>query len=163
MKKKILLFALLASIAGFTSCKSKKKVTEQQTIEVEEVVIENVETVKTNEGVKLTFSADLLFPTDSYTLNDKEKKELDQLAKKLNNKLKNKIRIDGYTDNTGPTEYNNTLSLKRANSVKQYLEKVGVESNRITTKGYGSSNPVADNKTADGRQKNRRVEIIILN
>lgn len=161
--KKIVLFALLISVGSLTSCKSKKKSVDQKVPEVEEVVVvETVETVKTDEGLKLTFSADLLFPTDSYSLNDQEKESLDELANKLKKKNKNKIRIDGYTDSTGSVEYNNTLSEKRANSVKEYLEKQGIESSRMTTKGYGSSNPIADNKTAEGRKKNRRVEVIIL-
>mgnify|MGYP003413117567 CR=1 FL=1 len=165
--KKILLFSILAGTICFTSCKSKKNKHLQQTetIEVVEVVEAEVfaDAVKTDEGVKLTFSADLLFATDSYTLTDKEKDDLDNLAKLLNKKKKKNIRIDGYTDSTGTVQYNNTLSEKRANSVKDYLEKQGLESSRITAKGYGQSNPIADNKTVEGRQKNRRVEIIILN
>lgn len=168
--KKILLLSILAGAVCLTSCKSKKKtktqegVKEPEVIEVVEVREAEVfaEAVKTDEGVKLTFSADLLFATDSYTLTNKEKDDLDNLAKLLKKKKKQNIRIDGYTDSTGTVQYNNTLSEKRANSVKEYLEKQGVDASRMKTKGYGQANPIADNKTAEGRQKNRRVEIIIL-
>lgn len=165
--KKILLFSVLAGTICFTSCKSKKNkpVEESETIEVVEVLKAEGfdEAVKTDEGVKLTFSADLLFATDSYTLTDKEKEDLDNLVKLLKKKKKKNIRIDGYTDSTGTVQYNNVLSENRANSVKDYLEKGGIDSSRMTAKGFGQTNPVADNKTAEGRQKNRRVEIIILN
>src|SRR5690606_25650094 len=114
-------------------------------------------------GLKLTFSSDLLFPIDSYTLTVNSKDELNDLVKTLKRKKNKKIRIDGYTDNTGTVEYNNKLSINRANSVKEYLENQGIDASRMTTKGFGQSNPVADNKTTEGRQKNRRVEIVILN
>lgn len=166
--KKILLFSILAGTICFTSCKSKKnKQVQEGTQETEVVEVVEATTisaaVETDEGLKLTFSADLLFATDSYTLTDKEKEDLDNLAKLLKKKKKKNIRIDGYTDNTGTVQYNNTLSEKRANSVKEYLEKEGVDASRITAKGYGQTNPIADNKTAEGRQKNRRVEVLILN
>jgi outer membrane protein OmpA-like peptidoglycan-associated protein len=74
-----------------------------------------------------------------------------------------KIELDGYTDNTGTEAYNRWLSEKRAQTVKQYLiEQAGVDSSRISAVGRGESNPVGDNKTAEGRFENRRVEILIL-
>ena len=73
--------------------------------------------------------------------------------------LKN-FEIDGHTDSDGSDEYNQVLSEKRANSVKNFLVSQGVTA-EITTKGYGESKPVASNDTAEGKQKNRRVEIII--
>ncbi|HAL54551.1 MAG TPA: OmpA family protein, partial [Sphingobacterium sp.] len=74
----------------------------------------------------------------------------------------NKIKVDGYTDATGTVEYNQWLSDKRAASVKKFLVDSGVAESRITAKGFGQSNPVGDNKTPEGRQKNRRVEVTIL-
>ncbi|WP_231561154.1 OmpA family protein [Sphingobacterium sp. T2] len=70
--------------------------------------------------------------------------------------------MDGHTDSTGEEKYNIWLSEKRAASVKKYLEDGGVSASRITTKGYGPNKPIADNKTPEGRQKNRRVEVVIL-
>ena len=74
-----------------------------------------------------------------------------------------KIRLDGYTDSIGTDEYNMKLSERRATAVKDYLIKeAGVDSSKITVVGHGEADPVADNKTPEGRAKNRRVEISIL-
>lgn len=116
---------------------------------------------RTDEGIKFTLSSDLLFPTNSSYLTDKAKSELDKLSNILSKNSK-KIRVDGHTDSTGEEGYNQWLSEKRAASVKTYLVDAGIAASRISTKGLGQSRPVADNKTADGRQLNRRVEVIIL-
>jgi outer membrane protein OmpA-like peptidoglycan-associated protein len=71
------------------------------------------------------------------------------------------LKIEGHTDSQGSDEYNMTLSQQRAESVKQYLVQAGVKPEIITTQGLGETTPVADNSTAAGRQKNRRVEIVI--
>ena len=68
----------------------------------------------------------------------------------------------GHTDSIGADAYNQKLSVRRAESVKSYLVSKGVEPNRIYTEGKGEKQPVASNKTADGRQKNRRVEIEVI-
>jgi OmpA-OmpF porin, OOP family len=73
------------------------------------------------------------------------------------------LDISGHTDNTGDATKNQTLSENRAQSVKDYLIKKGVEESRITSAGYGPDQPVADNTTAAGRAKNRRVEIKVRN
>jgi OOP family OmpA-OmpF porin len=74
-----------------------------------------------------------------------------------------KIEVQGYTDNLGSDSYNQRLSLKRAEAVKNYLAAKGINQNRITTASYGKSKPVADNNTAEGRALNRRIEFKILN
>ena len=73
------------------------------------------------------------------------------------------VQVNGYTDSTGSAALNNSLSLMRANSVSNYLRIKGVEANRIVANGYGSSNPIASNSTAMGREQNRRVEIVLIN
>ncbi|KGE13252.1 OmpA family protein [Sphingobacterium deserti] len=118
---------------------------------------------RTDEGIKFTLSSDLLFPTNSSYLTDKAKVELSKVAKLLKNDTSKKIRVDGHTDSTGEENYNKWLSDKRAASVKKFLEDAGIGAARIATKGLGQSKPVSDNKTPEGRQKNRRVEIVILN
>ncbi len=70
------------------------------------------------------------------------------------------LRVEGHTDSTGNAEYNQNLSERRANSVKKYLTDKGIDSNRITTKGFGATKPIADNSTKDGRAQNRRTEMI---
>jgi outer membrane protein OmpA-like peptidoglycan-associated protein len=72
------------------------------------------------------------------------------------------IEIAGHTDDVGEPEANQKLSEDRANSVKQYLEKKGIAPERLTAKGYGDTQPVADNATASGKQKNRRTEVRIV-
>ncbi len=73
-----------------------------------------------------------------------------------------KVEIQGYTDSVGPESYNVKLSEKRAKTVKNYLVAHGVSASRLTVKGFGSKNPIADNKTADGRAMNRRIEFKVL-
>jgi outer membrane protein OmpA-like peptidoglycan-associated protein len=73
-----------------------------------------------------------------------------------------RVEISGHTDNVGGLEYNDKLSQSRAESVRSYLIKKGIEENRIVAVGYGYSRPRADNKTENGRAKNRRIEIVII-
>ena len=96
-------------------------------------------------------------------MTEKAKVELAKLSKILKENNSKKIRVDGHTDATGTEEYNVWLSDKRAASVKKFLEDNGISASRISIKGHGPSKPVADNKTPEGRQKNRRVEVVILN
>jgi outer membrane protein OmpA-like peptidoglycan-associated protein len=74
-----------------------------------------------------------------------------------------KVDVDGHTDNTGSDDLNQKLSESRANSVKQYLVDNGIDESRIVATGYGETKPIADNKTAAGRSKNRRVEMKMRN
>jgi len=71
------------------------------------------------------------------------------------------IEIDGYTDNIGTDEFNQTLSEERAGAVRDYLTSQGVLSGAVTSKGFGKTNPVASNETSQGRQQNRRVELVV--
>ena len=73
-----------------------------------------------------------------------------------------RVEIQGHTDNQGDPNFNRLLSEKRAQSIKDYLVKKGVPSDRMTVKGYGEDKPVADNKTETGRAKNRRIEFKVL-
>ena len=102
----------------------------------------------------------LLYKTSSYTLPDSVP-ELEVLAQFLINKQKVKIEVEGHTDSRGSAALNNKLSYNRAESVKNYLIKNGIKPNRITSKGYGESRPIGNNRTEFGRKLNRRTEIII--
>jgi outer membrane protein OmpA-like peptidoglycan-associated protein len=89
-------------------------------------------------------------------------KELNELAEYMNLKKTLVIEIAGHTDNVGAPESNQKLSEDRANAVKQYLVKKGIVAERIVAKGYGDSEPVADNNTASGKQQNRRTEVRVI-
>ncbi len=113
---------------------------------------------------KINFAAkNIFFATGSSKLLAKSNKSLDEVAKLLAADESLKIQIDGHTDNTGKPEKNQTLSEARANSVKAYLVSKGVADARAATTGYGDTKPVADNKTAAGRAKNRRTEMTVTN
>jgi OOP family OmpA-OmpF porin len=102
------------------------------------------------------------FDTGKPTLRPDSFKELNEIAAYMNSKDGEHYEIAGHTDNVGKEEDNNRLSQQRAEAVKNYLAKKGVDTARLTAKGYGSSKPVADNETNEGKQKNRRTEVIIL-
>jgi OOP family OmpA-OmpF porin len=70
-----------------------------------------------------------------------------------------KVEVDGHTDSTGTAAYNKTLSVKRAKAIKDHFVSRGIDTNRLTTKGFGFTNPAASNETKEGRAKNRRVEL----
>lgn len=89
--------------------------------------------------------------------------ELKRLVKKLKGNPSITIKLLGHTDNVGPEDFNIKLSKDRADAVKNYMVSLGINKNRITTKGYGSSNPVASNGTNEGRALNRRVEYQLSN
>ena len=108
----------------------------------------------------ITSDSGILFDVDKYDVRPEDKEVLKNLATVLKEMNVKNFEIDGYTDSDGSDEHNQVLSEKRANSVKNFLVSQGVTA-EITTKGYGESKPVASNDTAEGRQKNRRVEIII--
>jgi outer membrane protein OmpA-like peptidoglycan-associated protein len=101
----------------------------------------------------------IYFVTGSYKLLSKSFKGLDEVVKIMKDKPETKLSIDGHTDNVGTDEYNQTLSENRANAVKAYFVSKGINENRLNAAGHGETMPIADNKTADGRQKNRRVEM----
>ena len=112
-------------------------------------------------GVVITLSGSVLFATGKSDLLPIAKDKLDQVAKALTDQGFKAIVVQGYTDSVGSAADNDRLSLKRAQSVRDYLVTRGVPSEKATSEGLGSSKPVADNKTADGRAENRRVEIVV--
>ncbi|MEI9944868.1 MAG: OmpA family protein [Chitinophagaceae bacterium] len=101
----------------------------------------------------------IYFATGKYVLLSKSFKGLDEVAQIIKDNPDVKMMIDGHTDDVGSEESNQKLSENRANAVKAYLIKKGVDESRLVAAGHGESEPVADNKTAAGRQTNRRVEM----
>lgn len=119
----------------------------------------NVERV--GEGIKITFDSGLLFGVDQSSLNQTSRSNLTELAQTLNKYPDTDILIEGHTSSTGADDYNMELSKDRAKSVSRFLLSQGVHANRMSTVGYGETQPIADNGTAAGKAQNRRVEVAI--
>lgn len=115
---------------------------------------------KTDRGMVITLG-DVLFNVDKTNLSAGGINNVKKLAAFLEKYPQRKVQIEGHTDSTGSDSYNQGLSERRADAVKTALVNMGISADRITTRGYGESSPVATNNTAAGRQINRRVEIVL--
>jgi outer membrane protein OmpA-like peptidoglycan-associated protein len=111
--------------------------------------------------INLTFGSEFLFDTDKSTLKPNTIVNINKLAEILRKYPDTNILVEGHTDSVGGDYYNMVLSKKRAKEVSNYLIQQKVDLSRITVKWYGKAKPIADNKTVEGRQQNRRVEITI--
>lgn len=159
----------VAGVARYQGCPIPD--TDKDGINDEEDKCPNLAGVKENQGCpaiseevkkKVNLAAkNILFITGSAKLQKSSNKGLDEVAKILADNPDMQINIDGHTDNVGKDDMNQTLSENRAATVKNYLTSKGISESRITSAGHGETMPVADNKTAAGRQKNRRVELLL--
>ena len=113
-------------------------------------------------ATKVTYAADAFFDFDKSVLKAEGKAKLDDLVSKVKGINLEVIIAVGHTDSVGSDAYNQKLSVRRSEAVKAYLVSKGIEKNRVYTEGKGEKQPVADNKTAEGRAKNRRVEIEVV-
>ena len=113
-------------------------------------------------ATKVTYAADAFFNFDKSVLKPEGKAKLDDLVEKIKGINLEVIIAVGHTDSVGSDAYNQKLSIRRSEAVKAYLVSKGIEKNRVYTEGKGEKQPVADNKTAEGRAKNRRVEIEVV-
>lgn len=113
-------------------------------------------------ATKVTYAADAFFDFDKSVLKPEGRAKLDDLVGKVKGINLEVIIAVGHTDSVGTDAYNQKLSVRRAEAVKAYLVSKGIEKNRVYTEGKGEKQPVADNKTAEGRAKNRRVEIEVV-
>ena len=111
---------------------------------------------------KVTFAADAFFDTAKSVIKPEGKAKLDDLVSKMGAINLEVIIAVGHTDSVGGDAYNQKLSVRRSEAVKAYLTGKGVEKNRVYTEGKGEKQPVADNKTREGKAKNRRVEIEVV-
>ena len=111
---------------------------------------------------KVTFAADTFFDFDKATLKADGIAKLDDLVSKIKGVNLEVIIAVSHTDSVGSDAYNQKLSIRRSEAVKAYLVSKGIEPNRVYTEGKGKKQPVADNKTAEGRAKNRRTEIEVV-
>jgi len=119
-----------------------------------------LETRDTPRGLVVNMG-DVLFDFGKYDLKPEAREKLAKLSGIVLAHSGLNLAVEGYTDNVGGDDFNQKLSEKRAETVRTYLAQQGLEESRVTSQGFGKSSPVADNSTAAGRQKNRRVEIVV--
>jgi outer membrane protein OmpA-like peptidoglycan-associated protein len=148
-----------AAVGGTTGAligRHMDKQAEELQNDLEGAVVQRV-----GEGILITFHEGLQFDFNSYELKPETKINLDKLSDILNKYDDTNILIEGHTDNIGSEEYNLTLSEKRAEAAKRFLINSSVDHVRLSSIGYGLSQPIADNNEKWGRQVNRRVEVAI--
>lgn len=148
-----------AAVGGVTGTLIGKKMDKQ----AEEIAkeIPGVAVTRVGEAIIVEFANDILFGFDSYAISAKAAENLNKLVKILAEYPDTDIAIVGHTDSQGSAAYNKSLSLRRADAVGNYLIKQQVVPTRITTLGYGQTNPKYTNTTAAGQAQNRRVEFLI--
>ena len=129
----------------------------------EQLVGTGVQVKELDGRIYLIMPGNITFNTNEAVIKQGFTPVLDSVALVIKEYNKTMVQVYGYTDNTGTAATNNALSLRRANAVSNYLRLRGVDGNRIITDGLGSSNPIASNATAAGREQNRRVEIVLIN
>ena len=114
-------------------------------------------------GMVITLSGSVLFVTNHSDLLPSAQVKLNEVAAALTKQdAESKIVVEGHTDSQGEASYNQDLSQRRAQSVRDYLVSRGIAADRITAQGFGLTRPIADNASAEGRANNRRVEIVVL-
>jgi len=130
--------------------------------------VQDLQVKETDLEIRIELAADVLFDFDKADIRSDAKNALKQAADIVRDKAKGTVRVEGHTDGKGSESYNQKLSDRRANSVKDwFVKKEGLKNVKFSTRGFGAKNPVAPNTKTDGsddpdgRQKNRRVEIVI--
>ncbi len=131
----------------------------------EDAALATVANVRTNDlgAAVLSFKEPINFKYNSFDMDEQSTATVQKVADVLKNYPNAKIRVAGYTDSLGKAEYNMQLSEQRAHAVAEQLVKDGVPAANVSYIGYGAANPVATNKTAEGRYQNRRVELEVTN
>jgi len=128
---------------------------------LDKLALASVPVKQESRGMVITLPGSVLFASNKSTLLGSAQNKLSQVADALKDQEDHKITVEGYTDSRGSDETNQLLSQRRADSVRDYLVSMGVPGDKIDARGFGSSSPVADNKSAEGRADNRRVEIVV--
>jgi chemotaxis protein MotB len=168
--------ALLVPVALLAGCVSAKKYDslEAQYQQLDqslssEVAAKQVTITRLQGAIKVTINSELLFPSGGWQMPAAAQQTIAKMAPILAPQIQNRIMVNGYTSNTpiGPElarqgiTSNLVLSDKRANTVAQYLVSQGVNPSMVSAQGFGDTNPVASNDTAEGRAQNRRVELTL--
>lgn len=152
-----ILGATVGGAAGAVIGRRMDKRAEEIQRQLPEAKVERV-----GEGIKVSLGSDILFDTDSYALKSSTKQQLVAFSQTLNKEEDTNIIVEGHADATGSADHNLTLSKQRADAVANFLEAQGVKTSRVSEKGYGENQPIADNTTLEGRRKNRRVDIAVF-
>ncbi|NIZ10528.1 OmpA family protein [Pseudooceanicola sp. HF7] len=150
--------AIVGSMAGAAIGSNLDK----QEAELRQSMGNNVQITNTGDRLIVTMPQDILFATDSATLTGTLSSDLRSLSQSLNQYPNTTVQVIGHTDNTGSASYNLGLSQRRAASVANTLIGYGVSAGRLQAIGRGEDQPRASNLTPEGRQQNRRVDIVIL-
>ncbi len=139
---------------------SAKAEEDRALIAQQEAQLKELQAKKTSRGMVITLG-DVLFNTNKAELSSGGINNVKKLGDFLNKYPQRKVLIEGHTDSVGSDSYNQALSERRADAVKKALVDMGIDGERVATRGYGESSPLANNETAAGRQLNRRVEIVL--
>lgn len=154
--------AAAGSVAGNLIGKHMDKVKAEAAAKLANAKVSETTDINGLPAVKVTFDSGILFATNKSDLNATAKNELTKFAEVLKNNADCFVAVQGHTDSTGSDAINNPLSVSRAESVTNFLVSKGASSSQFkVVEGYGSTKPVADNSTADGRKQNRRVEVFL--
>ena len=156
--------AVLGTVVGGAAGAVIGNQMDKQAKKIEEE-IPGADVKRVDDGIVVTFDENnggVYFDTNKYNINEKSKQTLDKLAAILKEYPDTNVLVAGHTDSVGKDEYNLGLSQRRAQAVTNYFKSKGLASSRFTTKWYGEKNPIASNDTAEGRAKNRRVNVVIV-
>lgn len=148
--------AVVGGAAGAIIGRDMDKQAEQIKNDIPGAKVERVD-----EGIKVEFNEKILFAFSKSDIGDSAKKNLNALVGVLNKYPNTNIEIQGHTDSRGTDDYNLGLSVRRATTVRDYLQSKGIATSRTAIKGYGESAPAYTNDTPEGQAQNRRVEFII--
>ncbi|EOR93750.1 OmpA family protein [Arcticibacter svalbardensis MN12-7] len=153
--------AIIGGAIGGTAGAFIGRKMDRQAAEIEQKV-PGAEVIKTGEGLIVKFNDGILFDFNKSDLKSAGVTNVASLASTMQNNPETNIMVIGHTDNVGSDSYNNSLSERRAQSVKSLAISNGISASRITISGKGKAEPIADNTTETGRAQNRRVEIVIV-
>ena len=176
LKRGVLMLPLMASVvlsacvsqSSYDALQAQYQQAQQQNAALSnQVAADKAQICRLQGAIKYTVNSDLLFPSGGYQMSERGKQIISGFAAKLAPTQQNKILVSGYTDNApiGPAlarqgiTSNEILSQKRAENVMEYIVSQGVKPDLISAQGFGDTNPIATNDTAQGRAQNRRVEL----
>ena len=162
---KLLLFPVIILLAT-TACHTSKRAENNKSGLTElykelKHELPDAKVIKLRDSIKVIYPEVALFDFNKDEIKPNALSSFQRFAKVLNKENQVYFMINGYTDNVGTDEINNSLSLRRANNAKALFKKDGIEDARMVVNGYGSANPLVSNSTDEGKQENRRVEFVL--